>query len=195
MDIVHHKHKITKNTMTGNKLDTDHNPPLINDHLRLNKISQQPPLSNDQTVNSPSTPYFNLQLFDDSDEFQSDDNDNEKLGTNSTKRAQEDADDGDDDENASLHHTRQKSHSLDDLSIKSMATNRRHVDTTRDVLRRRPALDPGGAYNLRTYVRHRKDSIVQRVIGYNYDDHSTAGGLYIRVGIGSRFERFLIDIL
>jgi hypothetical protein len=65
---------------------------------------------------------------------------------------------------------------------------RRHVDTTRDVSRRRPALDLGGAHNLRTYVRHRKDSIVQRVIGYNYDDHSTAGGLYIRVGIGSKIK-------
>jgi hypothetical protein len=146
-------------------------------------------------MNLPSTPYFNLQLFDDSDEFQSDDNDNEKksnerLGTSSIKRTHEEEDDDDDDndEHVSLRHTRPKSHSLDDLSTKSSIIMRRHVDTTRDALRRRPALDLGGAHNLRTYVRHRKDSIVQRVIGYNYDDHSTAGGLYIRVGIGSKIK-------
>jgi hypothetical protein len=81
-----------------------------------------------------------------------------------------------------------KSQSLDNLSTKSSVIMRRHVDTTRDVATRRHALDPGGAHNLRSYVRHRKDSIVQRVIGYNYDDHSTAGGLYIRVGIGSKIN-------
>ncbi len=164
--------------------------------MRLTKNVRQTPLSNDPTMNLPSTPYFNLQLFDDSDEFQSDDNDNEKksnerLGTSSIKRTheeEEEDDDDDNDENVSLRHTRPKSHSLDDLSTKSSIIMRRHVDTTRDVSRRRPALDLGGAHNLRTYVRHRKDSIVQRVIGYNYDDHSTAGGLYIRVGIGSKIK-------
>jgi hypothetical protein len=54
------------------------------------------------------------------------------------------------------------------------------------VVSRRQALDPSGTHTLRNYVSHRKDTIVQRVIGYNYDDHSTAGGLYIRVGIGSK---------
>jgi hypothetical protein len=66
---------------------------------------------------------------------------------------------------------------------------RRSALPARDVLNRRHALDPGAAQNLRSYVRHRKDSIVQRVIGYNYDDHSTAGGLYIRVGIGSKTKK------
>ena len=75
---------------------------------------------------------------------------------------------------------------MDDLSLRSAFHGRGHVHETRNVLTRRHALDPGGVHNLRSYMRHRKDSIVQRVIGYNYDDHSTAGGLYIRVGIGSK---------
>ncbi|UJR22573.1 hypothetical protein I4U23_025620 [Adineta vaga] len=54
----------------------------------------------------------------------------------------------------------------------------------RNILMRRQVLDPTGTHTLRNYVSHRKDAIVQRIIGYNYDDHSTAGGLYIRVGIG-----------
>lgn len=55
-----------------------------------------------------------------------------------------------------------------------------------NVLMRRQVLDPTGTHTLRNYVSHRKDTIVQRIIGYNYDDHSTAGGLYIRVGTGSK---------
>ncbi|CAF1329101.1 unnamed protein product [Rotaria magnacalcarata] len=33
-------------------------------------------------------------------------------------------------------------------------------------------------------IHQQSDTIFDRDIGYNYDDHSTAGGLYIRVGIG-----------
>lgn len=55
----------------------------------------------------------------------------------------------------------------------------------RDALTRRRALDIAETQDLKIYMRHRRDSIVQHVIGYNYDDHSTAGGLYTRVGIGS----------
>jgi hypothetical protein len=36
---------------------------------------------------------------------------------------------------------------------------------------------------------NRRDSIVEHVIGYNYDDNSTVGGLYIRVGIGSKLNK------
>jgi len=134
-------------------------------------------------------PHFNLQLFDDSDEFQSEKDDNEtrkeRSGTITSKQTD---DDDDDDHHHMLPHARSKSQSLDNLSTKSSVIMRKHVPPTRDVLTRRPALDPGAMHNLRSYVRHRKDSIVQRVIGYNYDDHSTAGGLYIRVGIGSKMK-------
>jgi len=71
-----------------------------------------------------------------------------------------------------------ESQSLDNLSI--LRNRPIHI------LMRRQTLDPNGRHTLRNYVSHRKDTIVQRVIGYNYDDHSTAGGLYIRVGIGSK---------
>ncbi len=54
---------------------------------------------------------------------------------------------------------------------------------------RRHALDSIEQHHLRTYIRRRKNSIVQHVIGYNYDDHSTAGGLYTRVGIGSKLNK------
>lgn len=67
---------------------------------------------------------------------------------------------------------------------------------------RRRMFDPKGTHTLRKDVSNRKNTIVQRVIGYNYDDHSTAGGLYIRVGIGSNkthrlneFNEFLFDLV
>jgi hypothetical protein len=83
----------------------------------------------------------------------------------------------DDDEIESIRHENH-SQSLDDLSA--------IINRPTPVLTRRKALDPNETHTLRTYVCHRKDTIVKRVIGYNYDDHSTAGGLYIRVGIGSK---------
>ncbi len=58
-----------------------------------------------------------------------------------------------------------------------------------DSLTRRRALDPIEKHHLRTYIRQRKSSIVQHVIGYNYDDNSTAGGLYTRAGIGSKLNK------
>ena len=63
-----------------------------------------------------------------------------------------------------------------------------------NVLNRRQTLDPNGRHTLRNYVCLRKDTIVQRVMGYNYDDHSTAGGLYIRVGIGSKRKTTRIGV-
>ncbi len=63
------------------------------------------------------------------------------------------------------------------------------LDTTRDVLTRRHALDSTEKQDLRIYMRHRRDSIVQHVIGYNYDDNSIVGGLYTRVGIGSKIKK------
>ncbi|CAF1043485.1 unnamed protein product [Rotaria sordida] len=77
------------------------------------------------------------------------------------------------------------------MEMKVLATQNHHssaatspTDTTRDITTRRRALDPLGKHHLIKYVRHRRDSIVQHVIGYNYDDNSVVGGLYTRVGIG-----------
>jgi hypothetical protein len=87
--------------------------------------------------------------------------------------------DSDQEEDEEIEPIKSKNHSpsksFDDIS-----------DRPTHILTRRHTLDPNGIHTLRNYVSHRKDTIVQRVIGYNYDDHSTAGGLYIRVGIGSK---------
>ncbi|CAF3776162.1 unnamed protein product [Rotaria sordida] len=81
------------------------------------------------------------------------------------------------------------------MEMKVLATQNHHssaatspTDTTRDITTRRRALDPLGKHHLIKYVRHRRDSIVQHVIGYNYDDNSVVGGLYTRVGIGKFVE-------
>jgi hypothetical protein len=118
-----------------------------------------------KTCSSKKDQNFKVQLFDDSDEGHE---------TGSTKPYINDDDDDDD----SFYHTRSKSQSSENLSM--------HMRRPVNVLIRRQTLDPSGTRSLRNYVRHRKETIVQRVIGYNYDDHSTAGGLYIRVGIGSK---------
>jgi hypothetical protein len=172
------------NTTTIRRLDSDH-VPLNHANIRLSKNRQIPPSSNEGRPSLPSTPFFNLQLFDDSDEFESGDIDkkmktNERRGANSTKQSQDDEE--------SLVHIPSKSQSLDNLSTNSSVTMRKSIDVRRDVTTRRHALDPGAVKNLQSYVRRRKNSIAQRVIGYNYDDHSTAGGLYIRVGIGSNVK-------
>ena len=103
----------------------------------------------------PSTPHFNLKLL-----HHIDDHD-------------EECEEEEEESHTSLDQTDSQSQSS--ISIHRPA----------HVLTRRQTLDPNGNHTLRNYVSHRKDTIVQRVIGYNYDDHSTAGGLYIRVGIGS----------
>ncbi|CAF0789140.1 unnamed protein product [Rotaria sp. Silwood1] len=184
IDIVRHRHKFDINSKAINRLDSNHKP-HHNPNLRLLDNKRRAVPFNEQISQLPPPPSFNLQLFDDSDEFQSENNDDEnnheQNETSSFKPVQ---DDDDDDDDKSFRPTNRKSQSLEDLSSKSSDVLRKRYDRTRSALSRRLALDPGGVHNLRTYVRHRKDSIVQRVMGYNYDDHSTAGGLYIRVGIG-----------
>jgi len=180
------------------------NFPLSGGNVRVpgNKTVAQSRYERVPIVSNLSTPHFNLQLFDDSDGFPSEDNvneiANERRALNLPKQPlnndiddddEEDDDDDDDDigHSSNLGRSRYRSQSLDDLSEKTGSQVRKRSVAARDVTTRRRALDPGDVHNLRSYVRHRKDSIVQRVIGYNYDDHSTAGGLYIRVGIGSKY--------
>ncbi|CAF2508500.1 unnamed protein product [Rotaria sp. Silwood2] len=190
VDIVRHQHKFDLNSKAINRLDLNHKP-ARNPSSRLVDNKRRAVISNEQISQLPPAPSFNLQLFDESDEFQSEDNDdennneqNEMSSFKPTHDNDNDDEDDDDNDNKSLRPTNKKSQSLDDVSAISSSALRKRYDRTRSVLTRRLALDPGGVHNLRTYVRHRKDSIVQRVMGYNYDDHSTAGGLYIRVGIG-----------
>jgi hypothetical protein len=63
-----------------------------------------------------------------------------------------------------FHNHHSKSNSLENLSHQPSAT-KSPTDMTRGVSTR------------------------QHVIGYNYDDNSTVGGLYIRIGIGSKLNR------
>ena len=198
-DITHHRRKLKSDDKKSNDIDGRHSD------RHLIKFNERLLSSNDHTANPASTPHFNLQLFDDSDEFHSDDHDgdekkkrkNNGQRQRSSRRLMDNDDDDDDDkreEEESLHLTRSKSLSLDNLSFKSSTLTKRQIYSPRDEIRR-PAMDPGAVHHLQNYVQHRKESIVQRVIGYNYDDHSTAGGLYIRVGIGSKNEKNFIRIL
>jgi hypothetical protein len=86
------------------------------------------------------------------------------------------------------HDHRNQLNSLDNPSHGSSVT-KPLTDTTRDILTRRRALDPIEEHDLKTYVHRRRNSIVQHVIGYNYDDNSIVGGLYTRVGIGSKLKK------
>jgi len=131
---------------------------------------------------SSSTPYINLQLFEDCEEDQLDNKDNQCSEIIPNKQLT------DHDNMLNIRNHRTRSNSLDNPSHRSSATDL-PMDTTRNVLTRRGALDPTEQHKLRTYVRHRKNSIVQHVIGYNYDDKSIVGGLYTRIGIGSKLNK------
>lgn len=189
IDIVRHRRKFNIDKRTAVRLNSN-NFPLSGGNVRVSGNKNFSPSLYEQVPSISTTPHFNLQLFDDSDEFQSEDNQNEISKERQRKQSTDDDDDDDEEEKEEMRHsthlgrTHFRSQSLDDLSVKSSGGMRRRSTVTRDVTTRRHALDPGDVHNLRSYVRHRKNSIVQRVIGYNYDDHSTAGGLYIRVGIG-----------
>lgn len=108
-----------------------------------------------------------------------DDNDDEQLETESNKIATEN------EELFSNRDHQSHSRSLDDLVEQSSAVKPLE-EFTRDISSRRHALDSTAQTYLRAYVRRRRNSIVQHVIGYNYDDNSIVGGLYTRVGIGSK---------
>ncbi|CAF1043903.1 unnamed protein product [Rotaria sp. Silwood1] len=86
-----------------------------------------------------------------------------------------------------------KSNSSDNL-LDQLSVAQPTMDTARDILTRRRALDSTEKQDLIAYVRHRRNSIFQHVIGYNYDDNSITGGLYTRVGIGSTVHALFILI-
>ncbi|CAF4223519.1 unnamed protein product [Rotaria sordida] len=123
------------------------------------------------------TSCINLQLFDEPKKDQLDDNDNEQSEINDNKLSI----DNNDTFSFCNHHS--KLNPLDNLSRRSVVI-KSPTDTTRDIFTRRRALDPIKQYDLKTYIHHRKNSIVEHVIGCNYDDNSIVGGLYTRVGIG-----------
>ncbi|CAF1052153.1 unnamed protein product [Didymodactylos carnosus] len=152
---------------------------IVHHRRRINLNTNKPKRASQLNINGPggrgdalkpiaeTTSHQDLKLFDDLEL-------DETHGNNHSLIDQH-ANDGD---NAS-----DLEQSLEDVSLPIKRTVSYQRSRTTDD--RRSALDTGGINNLRAYIRHRKDSIVQHVIGYNYDDKSTAGGLYIRVGAGS----------
>jgi len=176
IDIIHHRKSLKIPTSPLNRLISNHTGvigeirPSLNKHISTTSEAQR---------QSSNTPCVNFHLFDESKEDELDENDNEQPEIPSDEQSTD---------NVNTSNFHEKSNSLDKLSHRSSA-ERAIMDTTRDVSTRRHALDPAEQRLLRTYVRHRKNSIVQHVIGYNYDDNSTAGGLYTRVGIGSKLNK------
>lgn len=136
-------------------------------------------ISSDANRKSVNTAYVNIPLIDDHVDDESDHAENEQPEKTSNEQSMENVDESD------SHEERARSNSLDDYSRRS-STVKSPIELKRNVSIRRHALDPMESHNLKTYVRHRKNSIVQHAIGYNYDDSSSVGGLYTRVGIGSK---------
>ncbi|CAF2537011.1 unnamed protein product [Rotaria sp. Silwood2] len=126
-----------------------------------------------------------LKLFDESEKSQLGDNDEAQLEKNSNESVT------DKEEALSFRGRRIKSDSSDNL-LDRLSIAKPTMDTVRDILTRRRALDPAEKHNLIAYVRHRRESIFQHVIGYNYDDNSIVGGLYTRVGIGSKLNKKIL---
>lgn len=178
IDIVHHRKKVETPTKTLNRLIS--NQPNVSDgHTVQNKRTSN---VSEAHRNSSITPYTNLPLFEKCEKNSLDDNDNERSEINLNRQSR------DDDNTCHLYDYRAKSNSSNNVSHRSSV-----IDTTRDILTRRHALDSTEQQNLRMYMFRRRNSIVQHVIGYNYDDNSTVGGLYTRVGIGSKFDPGILN--
>jgi hypothetical protein len=167
IDIIRHQRKVTIPRSTLNRLDS--NQTSLADDVRLARHKHISTSSEANRISSTTT-CINFQLFDEPEKDQLDDNDNEHSEINGN------------------HDHRNQLNSLDNPSHGSSVT-KPLTDTTRDILTRRRALDPIEEHDLKTYVHRRRNSIVQHVIGYNYDDNSIVGGLYTRVGIGSKLNK------
>jgi hypothetical protein len=179
MDIIHHRRRVKAPASTLSRLVSNHIGSINEAHLAQNKL---PSISLETNRHLSLTPYTNLQTFEEGEEDQLNENHNEEPEIIPNEQPT------DNQNTLSFHDHHTKSKSLDDVSHQSSVT-KSPIDTTRDVLDRRRALTTTQEHSLRTYVRHRKNSIVQHVIGYNYDDNSSVGGLYTRVGIGSKLNK------
>jgi len=182
IDINHHRRKVKIPTNNLNRL-TSNQISLTRD-VRLAQNKRTSTVS-EASQESSITPCSNLQLFEACDEDQlNDNNDNEQPEITPNKQSQ------DNEHRVSFHDHRDKPNSSENLAPRLSA-----MDSTRSVLTRRHALAPTEKQDLRTYMRRRRNSIVQHVIGYNYDDNSSVGGLYTRVGIGSKLNKSILVIV
>ncbi|CAF0803754.1 unnamed protein product [Rotaria sordida] len=174
IDIIRHRRKVNIPTGPLNRLDS--NQTTLGGNVRLVHKQLSSP-SSEPNFNSLIKPHINLKLLHNPEQHQLDDDDDVQPQKHSNEPIIEI------EHRHSFHDHHTKSNSLGNILDHSSAATS-PTDTTRDITTRRRALDPLGKHHLIKYVRHRRDSIVQHVIGYNYDDNSVVGGLYTRVGIG-----------
>ena len=179
IDIIRHQHKVKASQVTLNQLSSNCTKLTDDDSVVLSK----PIFTSLEASPKPLiTPEINLPLSNDSDNDSLDDNNDEQTDPNVNKPLTETSD------MFTFPNRYGISNSTDNVFDQTSVV-RPSMDATRNISTRRRALDPTGKQSLRTYVRHRTSSIVQHVIGYNYDDNSTVGGLYTRVGIGSELKK------
>jgi hypothetical protein len=179
IDILRHQRKVKKPTSTLNRLVSNHIGAINDARLAQNKHTSTSSEGNRHVTIAPST---KLQVFEEGEEDQLNTSGIEEPEINLNEQS------ADNENTLNFHDSPTKSKSLDDISPRSSMI-KSPADAARDVWDRRSALNPTQQRNLRTYVRHRKNSIVQHFIGYNYDDNSSVGGLYTRVGIGSKWNK------
>lgn len=136
------------------------------------------PRLSEANPDSLTTSHINVKISDDLHKDRLSVDDNMQAETNSDESSPEN------EETPGFSDDQLKLNSSNELVDRSLI-ERPSTDATRDILTRRHALGLTEKHNLKAYVRHRRNSIVEHVIGYNYDDNSIVGGLYTRVGIGS----------
>ncbi|CAF0779573.1 unnamed protein product [Rotaria sordida] len=165
---------INRHRGTSNKLDS--NDADLTSDVRLTRNKR---ISTSTGANRKSliATYTDLQVLHESEEDQLDNNEDNRSEMNLNEVSTDNQDISTSDDHGN------KLNSLKNLSYQSLTT-KSSTDMTRGVRGRRSTLSAIEQHDLRTYVRRRRDSIVQHIIGYNYDDNSTVGGLYTRIGIG-----------
>ncbi|CAF3701343.1 unnamed protein product [Rotaria sp. Silwood1] len=167
IDISRHRH-------TSNKLNS--NDTNLTGDVRLTRNKRISTSTGTNRKSSIAT-YTDLQVLHESEEDQLDNNEDNRPEMNLNEESTDNQDIPTSDDH------RNKLNSLENLSYQSLST-KSPTDMARGVRAQWSTLSAIEQRDLRTYVRRRRDSIVQHVIGYNYDDNSTVGGLYTRIGIG-----------
>ncbi len=171
IDIIRHSRKVTIPASTSNRLDSNDTGLTDDAHLARNKLI---PTSAEANKEASDTSCIDLQVLHESEE--------DRLENSEDKQPEMNLNEVPTDNKDTLtfrdHHS--KSNSLENLSHQPSATKSPTDMTGGGSIRQRV---------LRHYLRYRRDRIGQHVIGYNYDDNSTVGGLYIRIGIGSKLNK------
>jgi hypothetical protein len=171
IDIIRHPRKGKIPASTLDILDSNDAGLTDDAHLARNKLI---PASTEANREASTTSCIDLQVLHESEEDRLDKNEDEQPEMNFNGISTDNKD------TLGLHGHHSKSNSLENLSNQPSATKSPTDMTRGSSIRQRV---------LRHYLRHRRDNIAQHVTGYNYDDNSTVGGLYIRIGIGSKLNK------